>query len=66
MVICDCYLELVIGCWQSPTLGTHAHGFWVDMGVIFKFMGGHSCDITVHGWAWLRYYSAWVGMGSIL
>ena len=31
---------------QSPTLGAHAHahGFWVGMGAILMFMGGH-------GWA---------------
>ena len=38
---------------QSPTLGahTHAHGFWVGMGAMLLFMGGHGCDTTVHGWA---------------
>jgi hypothetical protein len=40
---------------QSPTLGahTHAHGFWVAMGAMLLFMGGHGCDIIVHGWAWV-------------
>jgi len=36
---------------QSPTLGAHAHGFWVGMGVMLLFMGGHGCDIIIHGWA---------------
>ena len=27
------------------SMPTHAHGFWVGMGAIFLFMGGH-------GWAW--------------
>ena len=46
---------------QSPTLGahTHDHGFWVGMGAILLFTGGH-------GWAWLRYYCSCVGMDSIL
>ena len=30
---------------------THAHRFWVGMGVMLLFMGGHGCDIIVHGWA---------------
>jgi hypothetical protein len=36
---------------QSPILGahTHAHGFWVGMGAMLLFMGGHGCDIIVHG-----------------
>jgi hypothetical protein len=34
---------------QSPTLGAHAHGFWVGMGAMLLFMGGHGCDIIVHG-----------------
>jgi hypothetical protein len=42
---------------QSPTLGAHthahahAHGFWVGMGAMLLFMGGHGRDIIVHGWA---------------
>ena len=43
---------------QSPTLGgythTHAHGFWVGMGVICSW------------WAWVRYLSLWVDMAAIL
>ena len=27
----------------------HPHGFWVGMGVILLFMGGHGCDIIGHG-----------------
>ena len=27
---------------------THAHGFWVGMGSILLFMGGHGFDIIVH------------------
>ena len=27
---------------------THAHGFWVGMGSILLFMGGHRSDIIVH------------------
>jgi hypothetical protein len=40
---------------QSPTLGahTHAHGFWVGMGAMLLFMGGHGRDIIVHEWAWV-------------
>jgi hypothetical protein len=33
---------------QNPTLGahTHAHPYpWV--------LGGHGCDVIVHGWAWV-------------
>jgi len=40
--------------WQSPTLGAHTHAHpcpWV--------LGGHGCDVIVHGWPW-------VGMGAIL
>ena len=36
---------------QSPTLGAHTHAHscpWV--------LGGHGCDIIVHGWAWVQYY----------
>jgi hypothetical protein len=29
---------------QNPTLGAHTHGFWVGMGAMLLFMGGH-------GWA---------------
>jgi hypothetical protein len=43
---------------HSPTLGAHTHAHahahpcpWV--------LGGHGCDVIVHGWAW-------VGMGAIL
>jgi hypothetical protein len=36
----------------------HAHGFWVGMGMILLFMGGH-------GWAWVRYYCSWVGIGFV-
>jgi hypothetical protein len=32
---------------------THAHGFWVGMGAMLLFMGGHECDIIIHGWAWV-------------
>jgi hypothetical protein len=32
---------------------THTHGFWVGMGAMLLFMGGHGCDIIVHGWAWV-------------
>ena len=27
---------------------THAYGFWVGMGVIKLFMGGHGCDMIGH------------------
>jgi len=53
---------------QSPKLGahraipmpmpTHAHGFWVGMGAMLLFMGRH-------GWAWVRYYCSWVGIGFV-
>ena len=32
-------------------MGAHTHGFWVGMGAMLLFMGGHGCDIIVHGWA---------------
>ena len=36
-------------CWKrSPTLGAHTHAHscpWV--------LGGHGCDVIVHGWAWV-------------
>ena len=32
---------------------THAHGFWVGMGAMLLFMGGHGCDVIVRGWAWV-------------
>jgi hypothetical protein len=35
---------------QGPTLDAHTHGFWVGMGAMLLFMGGHGCDIIVHGW----------------
>jgi TM2 domain-containing membrane protein YozV len=52
-----------------PTpMPTHAHAHahahpcpWV--------LGGHGCDIMFmgrHGWAWVRYYFSWVGVGAIL
>jgi hypothetical protein len=44
---------------QSPTSGAHTHAHpcpWV--------LGGHGCDVIVHGWAWVRYYRSWVGMGG--
>jgi hypothetical protein len=49
---------------QGPTLGahthahTHAHGFWVGMGAMLLFMGGH-------GWAWVQYYCSWVGISFV-
>jgi hypothetical protein len=48
-------LTTLLGNRQSPTLGahTHAHGFWAGMGAMLLFMGGHGCDIIVHGWAWV-------------
>ena len=41
-------VELVAG-YQSPTLGAHTHAHahpcpWV--------LGGHGCDVIVHGWAY--------------
>jgi len=49
---------------QSPTLGAHTHAHahahpypWV--------LGGHGCDVIVHGWAWVRYYCSWVGIGFV-
>jgi hypothetical protein len=40
----------VIGRGQSPTLGaqTHAHGFWVGMGAMLLFMGGHRFCASLH------------------
>jgi hypothetical protein len=42
--------------WVPIPMPTHAHGFWVGMGAMLLFMGGH-------GWAWVRYYCSWVGIG---
>jgi hypothetical protein len=43
--VCDLTWTFVLsGGMQSPTLGAHAHGFWVGMGAMLLFMGGH-------GWA---------------
>ena len=39
---------------QGPTLGAHAHQRpcpWV--------LGGHGCNISGHGWAWVPYYNGW-------
>ena len=36
----------------------HAHGFWVGMGAMLLFMGGR-------GWARVRFYCSWVGMGFV-
>jgi hypothetical protein len=43
--------------WVHIRMPTHAHGFWVGMGAMLLFMGGH-------GWAWVRYYFSWVDMGG--
>ena len=50
---------------QSPTLGAHAHAHahhrpcpWV--------LGGHGCDITVHGWTWVGIAAILMGVDSIL
>jgi hypothetical protein len=32
---------------------THAHGFWVGMDKMLLFMGGHGCNVIVHGWTWV-------------
>jgi hypothetical protein len=37
---------------------THAHGFWVGMGAMLLFMGGHE-------WAWVQYYCSWVSIGFV-
>jgi hypothetical protein len=48
---------MLMGSQQSPTQGAHTHAHahaypcpWV--------LGGHGCDVIVHGWAW-------VGMGFV-
>ena len=49
----------------TPTpIRAHAHGFWVGMGAILLFMGGHGCDMgghrscmCGHGWAWVQFKS---------
>ena len=48
---CHTTLNILFSVVHSLTLGahTHAHGFWVGMGAIFKLVSGH-------GWAWLRKY----------
>jgi hypothetical protein len=54
------YSLLTEGTRQSPTLGAHAHAHpcpWV--------LGGHGCGVIIHGWAWVRYYFSWVGIGSV-
>ena len=44
----------------TPTpISTHTHGFWVGMGAIIKFMGGHGLDIVGRGWAWVRSFNGW-------
>jgi hypothetical protein len=47
--VCDLTWTFVLsGGMQSPTLGAHAHVHpcpWV--------LGGHGCDVIVHGWAWV-------------
>ena len=43
---------------MSMPMPTHIHGFWVGMGAISLFMGGH-------GWTWVRYYHSWVGIGFV-
>ena len=42
-----CLLELYIGC--PAHTHARAHGFWVGMGAILLFMGGH-------GWVCVQYY----------
>jgi hypothetical protein len=37
--------------WVPIPMPTHTHGFWVGMGAMLLFMGGHGCDIIVHEWA---------------
>jgi hypothetical protein len=40
----------------SMPMPTHTHEFWVGMGAMLLFMvgmGGHGCDIIVHGWPWV-------------
>jgi hypothetical protein len=32
----------------------------------FFFMGGRGCNIIFHGWAWVRCYFSWVGVGAML
>ena len=39
--------------WVPIPMPTHAHGFWVGMGAMLLFVGGHGCDIIVHEWAWV-------------
>jgi hypothetical protein len=64
LIINDLFSSLQDGStdYESPTLGAHAHahthGFWVGMGAMLLFIGGHGCDIIVHGWTW-------VGIGFI-
>jgi hypothetical protein len=50
-----------MGTQQSPTLGAHTHVHahahpWPWL------LGVHGCNIIIHGWAWVRYYSSWVGI----
>ena len=46
---------------SEPYIGCHTHAHahpcpWI--------LSGHGCDVIVHGWALLRYYCSWVGMGE--
>ena len=56
------YKVTALGLWsvkQSPTLGAHTHanpcyGFWVGMGVILLFMGGHRSLLMGVVWVWVQ------------
>ena len=37
----------------------------MGIAAILLFMGGHGCDITVHGLAWVGIGHVCVGMGAI-
>jgi hypothetical protein len=48
----DITAEPYIGCpYPCPCPPIPIYGFWVSMGAMLLFMGGHGCDIIVHGWA---------------
>ena len=46
--------------WVPIPMSTYAHGFWVGMGAMLLFISGRG-----HGWAWVRYYCSWVGIGFV-
>ena len=42
---------------------THTHGFWVGMGVILLFMGGHRSPMMGMVWVWVQIRRKMLGSG---